>query len=92
MFHVFPNGDAIQSAVTGTGRQNLSPEPGRHKSASTALTRSCAECRRRRIKCDSTGPPCGQCSWYKVQGACRFPARRGRNVPSSRHDTFSIFG
>ncbi|KAE9369807.1 hypothetical protein N431DRAFT_560544 [Stipitochalara longipes BDJ] len=49
---------------------------------SEKLTRSCAECRRRRIKCDSTDPPCGQCTWYKVPGACYYPTRQKRTVPS----------
>jgi hypothetical protein len=51
------------------------------------LTRSCAECRRRRIRCDSTGPPCGQCTWYKVADLCRYPTRRRRNVPSQQYSS-----
>jgi hypothetical protein len=60
-------------------------EPGK-------LTRSCAECRRRRIKCDSTDPPCGQCTWYKVSNACYYPTRQKRTVPSQEYSVFLLFG
>jgi Fungal Zn(2)-Cys(6) binuclear cluster domain len=86
MFHVFSNNNAARSGVLGAKLQNREPEPCKRKAALSSLTRSCAECRRRRIKCDSLGPPCGQCSWYKVEDACYFPARRRRNVPASRFD------
>lgn len=48
-------------------------------------TRSCAECRRRRIRCDSTDPPCGQCTWYKAPDACYYPTRQKRTVPTQEY-------
>ncbi|PVH69895.1 hypothetical protein DL98DRAFT_391074, partial [Cadophora sp. DSE1049] len=45
---------------------------------------SCAECRRRRIRCDGTAAPCGQCKWYRVSDSCYYPTRKQRNAVSNR--------
>ncbi|GKU03581.1 lactose regulatory protein lac9 [Fusarium langsethiae] len=41
-------------------------------------TSSCAECRRRRVKCDGRTIPCKQCAYYLVPHLCHYPARKRR--------------
>ncbi|EUC41474.1 hypothetical protein COCMIDRAFT_66973, partial [Bipolaris oryzae ATCC 44560] len=43
-------------------------------------TRSCAECRRRRIRCDGEQIPCAQCVYYQVPERCHYPQRQYRRV------------
>ncbi|CAH0024639.1 unnamed protein product [Clonostachys rhizophaga] len=45
-------------------------------------TQSCAECRRRRIRCDGQVIPCSQCVYYQVPELCHYPARKTRKAPS----------
>ncbi|CAM1502505.1 Fc.00g044890.m01.CDS01 [Cosmosporella sp. VM-42] len=45
-------------------------------------TQSCAECRRRRIRCDGHSTPCRQCIYYQVPQLCHYPTRKIRNAPS----------
>lgn len=45
-------------------------------------TRSCAECRRRRIRCDGSSVPCSQCVYYQVEDRCYYPQRRARRAPT----------
>lgn len=83
---------ASRVVPAGSFENREEPSRSRSKKAPRAdvqkygrLTRSCAECRRRRIKCDSTDPPCGQCTWYKVPDACYYPTRQKRTVPSQEY-------
>ncbi|CEI63211.1 unnamed protein product [Fusarium venenatum] len=49
-------------------------------------TSSCAECRRRRVKCDGQTIPCKQCAYYLVPHLCHYPTRkRRRNVTLKSH-------
>ncbi|KAH6887650.1 fungal-specific transcription factor domain-containing protein [Thelonectria olida] len=48
------------------------------------VTSACAECRRRRIKCDGLSVPCRQCNYYQVPHLCHFPPRKTRNSVSWR--------
>ncbi|KAJ6195925.1 fungal-specific transcription factor domain-containing protein [Bipolaris maydis] len=47
---------------------------------SSRKTRSCAECRRRRIRCDGEQVPCAQCVYYQVPERCYYPQRQYRRV------------
>ncbi|XP_014550142.1 hypothetical protein COCVIDRAFT_116358 [Bipolaris victoriae FI3] len=47
---------------------------------SARKTRSCAECRRRRIRCDGEQVPCAQCVYYQVPERCYYPQRQYRRV------------
>ncbi|KAL2210131.1 hypothetical protein CC79DRAFT_1394415, partial [Sarocladium strictum] len=47
-------------------------------------TRSCAECRRRRIRCDGLTVPCGQCVYYQVIDRCFYPQRKERRAPTAQ--------
>jgi hypothetical protein len=47
-------------------------------------TRSCAECRRRRIRCDGFTVPCSQCVYYQVVDRCFYPQRRSRRAPTTK--------
>ncbi|KAG4274547.1 hypothetical protein FPRO04_09214 [Fusarium proliferatum] len=47
---------------------------------------SCAECRRRRVKCEGQTFPCRQCVYYLVPHLCHYPARKKRhNVSIKSH-------
>ncbi|KAM0343529.1 hypothetical protein ACHAPU_008424 [Fusarium lateritium] len=49
-------------------------------------TSSCAECRRRRVKCEGQTTPCRQCVYYLVPHLCHYPARKRRqNVTLKSH-------
>ncbi|KAH7209882.1 hypothetical protein DER44DRAFT_839580 [Fusarium oxysporum] len=49
-------------------------------------TSSCAECRRRRVKCEGQTFPCRQCVYYLVPHLCHYPARKKRhNVSIKSH-------
>lgn len=50
-------------------------------------TRSCAECRRRRIRCEGHTTPCRQCVYYQVPHLCHYPVRKRRHVYSARSVT-----
>lgn len=54
-------------------------------------TRSCAECRRRRIRCDGQTVPCSQCVYYQVVDRCHYPQRRERRVPTTKYALLSLF-
>lgn len=48
-------------------------------------TSSCAECRRRRIRCDGLATPCRQCVYYEVPHLCHYPLRKPRRNVSWRY-------
>jgi hypothetical protein len=63
-----------------TPHMSLSPSP-----AIKSKTQSCAECRRRRIRCDGQAVPCSQCVYYQVPELCHYPARKTRKAPSVKY-------
>ncbi|KAL2828380.1 fungal-specific transcription factor domain-containing protein [Aspergillus pseudoustus] len=52
--------------------------------SSGRATSSCAECRRRRIRCDGLTTPCQQCAYYQVPHLCHYPPRKARRNVSLR--------
>ncbi|KAH7129719.1 fungal-specific transcription factor domain-containing protein [Dactylonectria estremocensis] len=50
-------------------------------------TSSCAECRRRRIRCEGLTTPCRQCVYYQVPHLCHYPPRKSRRSVSWRTHT-----
>ncbi|KAG9252927.1 uncharacterized protein F5Z01DRAFT_168452 [Emericellopsis atlantica] len=70
--------DDLQSPAKGS-ETSLTPavESGRK-------TQSCAECRRRRIRCSGRVVPCSQCVYYQVTDRCHYPPRRTRQAPSAK--------
>ncbi|KAL2862479.1 fungal specific transcription factor domain-containing protein [Aspergillus lucknowensis] len=53
-------------------------------------TASCAECRRRRIRCEGLTTPCHQCVYYQVPHLCHYPPRKQRrNVSWRSHSELS---
>ena len=92
MYNVFSTSSSSTTARPDGSDNDEAPrakKARKEEQESKKLTRSCAECRRRRIRCDSTDPPCGQCTWYKVPSLCHYPTRRKRNVPSQEYAGFS---
>ncbi|KAF4974685.1 hypothetical protein FZEAL_8443 [Fusarium zealandicum] len=62
----------------------ISEEETSSTNSQTRPTSSCAECRRRRIKCEGLTTPCRQCIYYQVAHLCRYPPRKPRRSVSQR--------
>ncbi|RMJ07954.1 hypothetical protein BHE90_013543 [Fusarium euwallaceae] len=71
----------MPSTLTTTANDN-SPRPSSQKRPRfTRASRACEECRRRRVKCDSTKPRCSTCSHFDRRCETRPPSRK-RGLPT----------
>ncbi|KAF7593621.1 hypothetical protein BBP40_011139 [Aspergillus hancockii] len=77
MFQSF-NDFVLPSATQGPTSTTGGPSRSQRK-----VNRSCAECRRRKIRCDGE-LPCGNCKWYRVEGKCEFMHRSKRRAVSAK--------
>ncbi|XEV01312.1 hypothetical protein FSHL1_006599 [Fusarium sambucinum] len=71
MFHMFSGQLPIEPTPTASNTQR----PARK------INRSCSECTRRKVKCDS-GHPCASCQYYRIPQDCVYRQRSMRQTTS----------
>ncbi|KAF4342795.1 lactose regulatory lac9 [Fusarium beomiforme] len=74
----------VRTLIDGAISRDSERAAGNAMSASDRRTHSCAECRRRRIRCDGKQVPCSQCLYYQVPDRCYYPQRQSRRVISTK--------